>query len=205
MRPSRLISISALEKKSFLSISGKMLLAIISFLIISCGTNDALDRLQQKAWKNPNDVSAQYDLGSAYGSLGQFDKAAESFETVVKLDPKNVKGYSALGAAYFNLKRYDAAAKAFEKAAELKPDDIDKQYDLGNAYYKLEHYPEAVKAYETIIRLDSTFYDAYYNLGASYLMTGNRAGAEKMYDVLKVKNNYLAGSLLQKMQDSQKK
>lgn len=204
MRLSHLISSNSLKNGKSFRASRLMLLAIVSFFVISCGTNDALDRLQQKAWQNPNDAGAQYDLGSAYGSLAQYDKAAETFEKVVKLDPKNIKGYSALGAAYFNLKRYDSASKAFEKAVELSPNDIDKQYDLGNAYYKLEDYLNAVKTYEKIIRLDSTFYDAYYNLGASYLMTGNKAGAEKMYEVLKVRNNYLAGSLLQKMQEPQK-
>lgn len=52
---------------------------------------------------------------------GEWDKAVNDFEQLVKNDPKNVKARQALAETLLNLKKYDLAHEQVEKAIELAP------------------------------------------------------------------------------------
>ncbi|ACF12674.1 Tetratricopeptide TPR_2 repeat protein [Chloroherpeton thalassium ATCC 35110] len=163
--------------------------------MFGCGVENGLQKLEQKVWANPNDVEAQFNLGKAYGSIGDYEKAATTLKKVTELDSTHPVAYSALGAAYFMLERYDDAIQAFQSAKALQPKDPEKSVDLGNAYFNAKKFPEAISEYKTALALDSTLHEVYYNLGMSYAKNGQKSEALHAYEILKTYNSYLASSL----------
>jgi len=180
---------------TYLRLHTFFLLCILTFIGVGCGVEDGIEKLEQKVWANPNDVEAQFNLGKAYGSMGNYEKAAITLKKVTQLDSAHPVAYSALGAAYFMLEKYDEAAEAFNSAKRLQPKNPEKHVDLGNAYFNSDKFSQAITAYKSALALDSTLYEVYYNLGMSYAKVGQKGKALDAYEILKEHNTYLASSL----------
>src|SRR5713226_9674631 len=67
-------------------------------------------------------AEALSEQGDDFFDAGDYEKAVESYQKAVGLQPKYPEAYLNLGNAYFNLARYDEAIAAYKKAVELKPD-----------------------------------------------------------------------------------
>src|SRR5215469_2350847 len=61
----------------------------------------------------PNDDTAHNNLGVAYSTIGQFEKAAEETRETIRLAP-TVVGYGNLIGTYLALNRFDEAKQAFD-------------------------------------------------------------------------------------------
>jgi len=64
----------------------------------------------------PNDYVPHVNLGVAYNSEGQYDKAAEQLRTAIALAPDEALAYSGLASAYVQLRRFDDARAALGDA-----------------------------------------------------------------------------------------
>lgn len=63
-----------------------------------------------------------------YEFQGRFDKAAEKYEEMVKIDPENLRNveiYLQIGSIYRSEEQYDKAAKAYEAVIKLDPMNFD--------------------------------------------------------------------------------
>ncbi len=170
----------------------------VSLLTVSGCDSSAreLNRLQQAVWKNPEDAQAYIKLGNAYARYQQYDKAVESYEKALLLNPKSgITVYPALGAAYFNRDQYGKALEYFKRSLEFSPDDSLRHYDIGNVYLQLNRCDLAIEAYRKAIENSVAFQEARYNLAVCYIRTGQRAKAEEIAVWLQEKNNYLAAAL----------
>ena len=169
--------------------------AIMTFS--GCDTaSKKLNDFQQAVWQNPEDPQAYIRLGNEYARQRQYEKAVDSYEKALALNPQSgITVYPALGAAYFNQKQYTRALDYFEKSLEFSPDDSLRFYDIGNAYLQLEKCNLAIEAYLQAIANSTAFEEAHYNLAICYIRTGQKAKAEEIYAWLQDKNNYLAVSL----------
>lgn len=155
-----------------------------------------LNDLQQAVWQNPEDPQAYIRLGNAYARQQQYDKAVDSYEKALALNPQSgMTVYPALGAAYFNRQQYNQALEYFKKSLEFSPDDSLRFYDIGNVYLQLEKCDLAIDAYLEAIANSTAFEEAHYNLAICYIRTGQKAKAQEIYAWLQDKNNYLAVSL----------
>ena len=168
-------------------------------VLVTAGCDSAskeLNELQQAVWRSPEDPQAYIRLGNAYARQKQYDKAVDSYEKALALNPRSgMTVYPALGAAYFNRKQYEQALGYFRKSLEFSPDDSLRHYDIGNVYLQLDKYDLAIEAYLEAIANSTVFEEAYYNLAICYIRTGQRAKAREIYAWLQDKNNYLAVSL----------
>ncbi|MCG8344663.1 MAG: tetratricopeptide repeat protein [Chlorobiales bacterium] len=168
-------------------------------VLVTAGCDSAskeLNELQQAVWRSPEDPQAYIRLGNAYARQKQYDKAVDSYEKALALNPRSgMTVYPALGAAYFNRKQYEQALGYFRKSLEFSPDDSLRHYDIGNVYLQLDKYDLAIEAYLEAIANSTAFEEAYYNLAICYIRTGQRAKAREIYAWLQDKNNYLAVSL----------
>jgi len=113
----------------------------------------------------PSFSAALNDLGVQYMKLGQMDKAAETFEALLKLKPDDATAHLDLGIAYYNLstallaeKRLDEsgqkagqAEKRLREALKLNSPGPTAHYYLGLSLIKLRQFDEAQKELELAI------------------------------------------------------
>ena len=79
----------------------------------------------------PRDVAPHAGLGTAYGTMGQYDKALAEYQEVVRLAPDNVEGYADVGTIYTTLNRLGEAEATFDQAFAHK---LDSDNLRGNIY-----------------------------------------------------------------------
>jgi len=79
-----------------------------------------LEPLSQQSDAGPN---VFYQLGLAYGQKGEYEKAAASLKTAVKLDPEKGLAWHYLALTLVQLHRYEEALQASETAIRLDPEN----------------------------------------------------------------------------------
>ncbi len=57
---------------------------------------------------------AYYQQGKTYNKLKEYQKAINSFNKVLEINPNNAKAYLKRGIAYFNLKGYKNAILSYD-------------------------------------------------------------------------------------------
>lgn len=126
----------------------------------------AVDFLAKAVAAHPSFVLALSDLGAQYLKLFQWDKAAETFEALVKLKPEDASGHLDLGIALYNIsgsllaeKKVDesnqklaAAETHLNEAIKLKSAGPTAHYYLGMTYVKMKRYKEAQTALELAVK-----------------------------------------------------
>lgn len=111
--------------------------------------NKALDNL---LYLNPQD--AHLNLGVAYLSLKQYQKAKVHLEEAIRLAPDFAAAYHSLGKVYEGLRQYDKAITSYEKAVEYNPNYTEAYLSLGKLLYRSGERQKAIKAFDKVIRLD---------------------------------------------------
>ena len=90
---------------------------------------DAIDLYARAVKIKPDYVEGYWYQGTAYYSLDNFTKGAETFRKVVRLAPKNGAAYAFLGLCEFGLKDYDRSLQHLLQSRILGVGDT---ADLGN-------------------------------------------------------------------------
>lgn len=118
---------------------------------------------------NPKSIEAYYGLGMYYQSVGEFNKAIESYSSILKIDPKYKYAHFNLGYIHLvYLKVYDVAIRHFTDAITADPNYAEAYYNRGYSYelrgdvnnartdYKqaMKIKPNYTKAVEGMNRLD---------------------------------------------------
>src|SRR5579883_611112 len=78
------------------------------------------------------------------------EKAVETYQQIVNLEPDNPVGYGDLGAAYLSMGKYEETIGAFQKSLAIKP-TADVYSNLGTVYFYLKKYPEAVAMFQKAV------------------------------------------------------
>jgi tetratricopeptide (TPR) repeat protein len=136
----------------------KKIVYILIFCILLCNTVCLF------AQTEPEDVALDKDefTEAYYESLIQkgienYDKAIESLEKCLKIQPENPVIYHELGKNYFFRKDYANAETAYSKAAQI--DTKNKWYliDLFDVYYETKNYNQALLIAQKIVPLDKNY------------------------------------------------
>jgi tetratricopeptide (TPR) repeat protein len=101
---------------------------------------------------NPQSVETYYALGMYYQENEQYNKAMESYTTILKIEPKNKYAHFNLG--YINLvylEVYDVAAKHFTDAINLDKNYAEAWYNRGYCYQLLGDVMKAKSDYQQAI------------------------------------------------------
>jgi len=109
-----------------------------------------------------------YHQGLAYGTLGQYDRAAEAFTRALTIDPKKIEIYVALSAIYANLGRYQEALDMLNEALKGQPEEASLLNALAATYGQMGKYREALAAFEKSAALRADNPVAYYGLATTY-------------------------------------
>lgn len=136
----------------------------------------------------PNFTLALSDLGFQYMKLNQFDKAAETYETLIKLKPGDPTGHLNLGIARYNQKKFEDAETHLRKALDLKATGPMAHYYLGLTLVSLKRHGEALPEFEaTVANGGENIALAHRYLGGLYMSTNkNQQAADELEKYLKL-------------------
>jgi Tfp pilus assembly protein PilF len=81
----------------------------------------AIEVLKEALAMNPTDTTALHNLGIAYTTEGEFEKASRCFEQVLYQDPAAVMPRLFLAEAYLKMKKEELARQTLELFADLLP------------------------------------------------------------------------------------
>jgi len=109
-----------------------------------------------------------YNQGLAYGTLGEYNRAADAFTKALTIDPKKAEVYVALGAIYSNLGRYQEALDMLHEALKSQPEEAALLNALAAVYGQMGRYKEALAGFEksAAVRADNPI--AYYGMATTY-------------------------------------
>src|SRR5438067_1513718 len=111
----------------------------------------------EKAVKNalkllPDNVVLLLERGFAEYERQEYEKAIESFDTVLKHEPKNVDALKWKIASLRGLRRFDDAKGSAEVALKLVPDNTSILVEAGIADYGREQYDKAIEFFDTALK-----------------------------------------------------
>src|SRR5581483_9734659 len=120
-------------------------------------------------------------LGDIYRAQGDYERAREQYEMLVKLDPYDPDNHYRLGVTYQFLQKLEDAIGSYLRALNIEPRDMRSCMNLGLCYLSLNQLDDAVKYLRRATELSPTWADAWTNLGVALDQTGDLIGAERAY------------------------
>ncbi|MCR4336527.1 MAG: tetratricopeptide repeat protein [Candidatus Omnitrophica bacterium] len=156
------------------------ILVIINFLFLSTsfadqpqGMDPKIQHLEEYIAQNPSDAIAIKDLGNAYLSLGNFDKAIEQYSKAIAINP-HPNFYNNRCFAWNNKMELDKALEDCNTALSLDPGHTFAFINRGNAFYLKREYDKAIADYTKSLKVvpAGDKYNppmSHYNRGLAYL------------------------------------
>ncbi len=141
---------------------------------------DSFTLWSETAKKSPDSAVAHSELGLAYSSQGQLDRAIAEFQTALRLKPDYAEAHDNLAKAYGSQGQLGRSIAESQETLQLKPRDAVAHNNLGAAYGSQGQFDRAIAEFQESLRLKPDYLEAHYNLGAAYLSQGrlDRAIAE---------------------------
>ncbi|MCI0603473.1 tetratricopeptide repeat protein, partial [bacterium] len=95
-----------------------------------------------------------YNLGIAYGKMGNYKEAIEAFQSSIRWKPDYAESYYNLGVAYYKLMHWPDAIENLKLAVQKHPNHARAHLALGLAYLAKGERILARKQYEILRELD---------------------------------------------------
>lgn len=109
-----------------------------------------------------------YNQGLAYGTIGEYGRAADAFSKALTMDPRKVEVYVALGAIYSNLGRYQEALDMLNEALKSQPEEAALLNALAAVYGQMGKYREALAEFQKSAALRADNPVAFYGMATTY-------------------------------------
>jgi tetratricopeptide (TPR) repeat protein len=109
----------------------------------------ALSVLKDAILADPTHVKAYNAMGVIYDILGDFPRAVEAYQSVLRLNPDLAYVQNNLGYSYFLQENFDSAIEAFKAAIVLDEGNERYHNNLGVVYAKKGLYDQAFKEFMT--------------------------------------------------------
>jgi Flp pilus assembly protein TadD len=136
---------------------------------------------EQLLTQRPDNARAHYNLGTAYGTSGNFEKAREHFELAIKYDKNNAPAYANLGLIYAKRGDYAKAIGLYQKANTLQENLVENYVNLGIAYNMTDQSAPAVAAFTKALTMNARHPAALNGLGIEHAKKGEFEAAEKYF------------------------
>lgn len=116
--------------------SGELRIRFAHYLVLMGKIPEALERLKEAEPVVSFGQQEQfYDtMGMAYGTAGDFVRAAEAYEKVLDIEPENADAARKRGYALFRMGRMDESLASFRRAESLMPDNPLLLEEMGRFY-----------------------------------------------------------------------
>ncbi len=114
-----------------------------------------------------------YYQGLAFGTAGQFDRAAEAFRHSLAIDSKKTETYINLGVSYANMGRYPEAVEMLTQAVKIEPNHPEALSKLGVVYGQMGKYKDSLAVLKKSEALRPDNPENYYGMAVTYGKMGN--------------------------------
>jgi len=112
-----------------------------------------------------------------YDEANMADKAIESTNRLIELNPEDADAIYNLGYMYVKLNKYSEAVEPFKRAIEIKPDFKYAYSNLGFCYSKLKKYKDFIAVYKKLVEIDPEDPDGWLSIGIGYMYLKNFSSA----------------------------
>lgn len=143
--------------------------------------SDAILYLHKAAEICPTQPDAYYNLGIAYKSNNDIEKAAACYKMAIRYQPNNAACHNNLGNIFLEQRELDAAIACFNNAMEISPDSYEYHYNIGIALKMRGLRTSAQAELETSLCLRPDFIPALKALGTIHSSQGNLVQAEECF------------------------
>lgn len=141
---------------------------------------------------NQNLLSEYLVKGNEFCATGEYQKAIEMFDEVLKIDPKNIKALQCKGPVLNDLGKYQEAMENSSKALKIDPKNKIALNSKGRALRNLGKQQEAIRILDEALKIDPKFVHALNNKGTALEDLGKYQEAIELYDeVLKIDPEYI--------------
>ncbi len=134
------------------------------------------------------------EMGFAYSSIKDWDKALEFYDRALSLDRKYAEAFYNKGNAYLTMaieeKKVPFVEKSvlqFQQAIDADPDYPAPYFGLGRAARIMRDADVAIRNLKKAVELRPDFDAAYYYLGLTYLDRGKKSQALECFMIIKEK------------------
>lgn len=118
------------------------------------GDRLAIDYLNSTININPKNLNAMYALGLFYQEHGMIQKALDTYQNILTIDPKHADALHNVG--YINLvekKSYQDALTLFTKAIEVDTNFFEAYFNRGITYEKLNDSKKAQQDFKKVLEI----------------------------------------------------
>tara|TARA_B100000686_G_scaffold248442_1_gene258236 strand:+ start:2892 stop:4655 length:1764 start_codon:yes stop_codon:yes gene_type:complete len=129
----------------------------------------------------PNNVSAQNNLGNTYKELNDFKNAIKCYEQTIKIKHNHPNAHFNLGIIYYKLNQLKEAKNYFEQTIKIQPNYALAYFNLGNILTEHKDYKTAKKLFQKVIDLSPDYASAHNNLGLIFRISGEYEKAISCY------------------------
>jgi tetratricopeptide (TPR) repeat protein len=113
----------------------------------------AINAFKENVKKRPT-AEAFFNLGLAYGKIGQQEKEIDAYNEALKLNPNKPELYFNVGTVYNDKGNRDEAIRALKQAIRLRPDYLKAHYIMCKIYAEIGDKENTLKKFEEIKKLD---------------------------------------------------
>ncbi len=118
--------------------------------------------------QDKQNAEAFFMLGMIYRAQGDKERAINSFQSAVELDPEIVDAWIILG-DLFAEKDFKIAEKYYDNAIRINPENVQTYHAKAFYLQNNNRIDEAIALYKIIISKDPNYSDAFLNSGILYL------------------------------------
>jgi tetratricopeptide (TPR) repeat protein len=122
-------------------------------------------------------------MGMIYRAQGDNDRAINSFQSAVELDPEIVDAWIILGDLFAD-KDFKIAERYYDNAIRLDPENLQAYHAKAFYLQNSDRVSEAIDLYKEINVRDPQYADAYLNTGILYLDQDSLNQAFEHFDIL---------------------
>ncbi|MGA2099504.1 MAG: rhomboid family intramembrane serine protease [Candidatus Sulfotelmatobacter sp.] len=123
--------------------------------------------LEKTVSKNPQDVSAHYELARQYFRIGRMIDGESELKKVLELQPQNSNALIDLGAAYLQQGQPKEAQEQFAKLVAQDPNNAEAHTGLGMALEDQQNHSAAIDEYKNALRIAPQAAGVNYRVGLS--------------------------------------
>lgn len=162
---------------------------VIELMRIWLQENRPLERVREELTEVSPIASRYIEIGLEYRGSGLYDKAIESFQEALEVDPDNVQAQVNIAEAFLEQKAYQRAVAEFQRALEIDEEDVGARTGLCEAHLALgdqllsrRKVRDAMRSYHEVLAINPEHTEARQRMADIHGRRAENALADGRYE-----------------------